>query len=275
MNLVPVIFDFRDISQKYNLCVCLTTADVCWALADEGVDDQGLSYNSVIPDDSRAPCIQRVQIKTSPSGSVLELDADPSLGSSTFTLTCYVEVPPDLKSIQGYCSLSSDARIVVRFGDAPAVEWCDGPIEMVLCAAPSHARRLTVTGTGLSGGEVATINLSGPAKAFDVDWVILNGRSGICSVSMMPAHGKTFALCALSMGKNQLKLVTSPDVTNSDACDFIIETYVDITESASTDLGINQILLWTNYQGAGKISAKLGAQLPRYLTNIKSAFDVT
>jgi hypothetical protein len=275
VNLIPVILDFQNITSKYSLCICLTTPEVSWSLSGDGEDDQGFSYNSVDLDDSRASCVKRVEIRTSPTGSTLEIDADPSGGETSFTLTCYVEAPPTAKSIEGTCSMNRDACIRARFGDSSIVEWTDGPIQVTLRTPPPNARRIILSATGWSAGESASINLLAQPESPAVRWILLNEPPGVPALKLASTPGQRLPLCNVSISRSQVQFVTPTDGYGGSNFNFVAELYFSIGAAGTTDGQCKDVVLWVDYEGAGKITAKLGAQLPRYLSNVRSIFHIT
>jgi hypothetical protein len=276
VSLIPVVLEFSNVINQYSLCVCLCTPGVSWALADGDVDDQGLSYNALVLGDSRSSCVQRIQLRKSPRGSVLEVAVNPTRGTDSFTLTCYLDAPSDLRSIDGYCSLNSEARISARFGDAEAIEWRDGDFLAELYALPTEAERMILTCSGILGGESVRVNLSADSKAADARWVFLNVGSEIDSLSISSKTEQTIPLSSISISMNQIELITSSGVTSRDGCDFVVEAYLAI--DASTPVATNELgraRLNTDYEGGGTITAKVGKRLPRYLTKLDSAFDLS
>lgn len=275
MNLIPVILDFENITTRYNLCICLTTPEVSWFLAGDGQSDQGFSYNSVDLDDPRTSCIKRVEIRTSPTGSTLEIEADPSGGETSFTLTCYVEAPQAAQSILGSCSLNRDARVRARFGDSATVEWTDGPVQVTLRTIPVDARRIILSATGWSTGESASIHLLGQPASSAVRWILLDQSPGVPALKLTSTPGQRLPLCNVSISSNQFRFVTPTDGYGRGDFNFVAELYFSTNASGTTDGQCKDVALWVDYEGTGKITAKLGGQLPRYLTNVRSIFDIS
>lgn len=274
MTSIPVTLEFCDITSEHDSCICLSTPHAFWSLAGEGLDDQGFSYNSLQFSDTRPPCLSRIQVRTSTRGSVLELGVKPGSGASSFTLTCYLDVPSTASCIEGFCKLSEDAVVRARFGSAEAVEWRDGKIHGNLFAPTPDIETIILTCVGLSAGESAKIYLMGPAAGIEPLWKFADYRPGNVAFSLNQMSGQGLPLTAVSIAKNCIELAVSKDASGQGDSGFTLETYFNAVPYG-TVVGPDSkgcVLLRTDYDGRGWLTAKIGQKLPKVITTNAEQF---
>lgn len=269
MSLIPVELEFMSLAVQCSAYICISTPNVFWALAGEDLDDQGLSYNSTIFNDPRPPCLQQFQLRTSQSGSVLEVEVSPSGAGSSFTLTCYLEAPSDLTLIEGFCSLNEAGYIRARFGDARPVEWRGGAIIAPVYCLPVGAERVIVTCENISALDKIAINLASESAESDVKWLFFSGQRGITSLSITPLFGELVPLCDMSISKSQIVLRASADVNASGGNGFVLTAHFNKAVSVGGKSG--EVVISADYGGEGLITARVGNKLPKYLAGSRSA----
>ncbi|NRO97489.1 hypothetical protein GWC77_16320 [Paraburkholderia sp. NMBU_R16] len=211
VTLVPVTLQFSHIASNSNLSFTFTTAGAAWSLGAKSGDSIGFSYNVTPVSASGQSCIQAIEF----NNEVLTIRTGATAQSSSgqadnaFTLTLFLQVREGVDYLQGYCTLNTEAVVLVTFGALVPVHWRNGRISAVLFAPRSNYRPISFTVQGARPGNRIEVVVSAKKGLGKVSWSMGPDFSESNGIELVGQQGLV-PLTSMSVTDTVLTFVTTP-----------------------------------------------------------------
>lgn len=171
-ELIPVVLRFKDIAANSNINFTFTTKGAIWCLGSLSGDSLGFSYNVINSNRSDGvleSCIRQIEF----NNSILTIHtADTGQDRHDFTLTLFIKAREDTDFLQGYCTLNSDAQVLVNFGNEKAIEWRNGRISAVLRKSELQYRTIFLSVSGAKPGNKIALMVNTKKGLGRVNWCL-------------------------------------------------------------------------------------------------------
>jgi hypothetical protein len=211
VTLIPVTLQFSHIASNSNLSFTFTTAGAAWSLGAKSGDSIGFSYNVTPVSASGQSCIQAIEF----NNEVLTIRTGAAAQSSSgqadnaFTLTLFLQVREGVDYLQGYCTLNTEAVVLVTFGALVPVHWRNGRISAVLFAPRSNYRPINFTVQGARPGNRIEVVVSAKKGLGKVNWSMGPDFSESNGIELVSQQGLV-PLTSMSVTDTVLTFVTTP-----------------------------------------------------------------
>jgi len=211
VTLIPVTLQFSRIASNSNLSFTFTTAGAAWSLGAKSGDSIGFSYNVTPVSASGQSCIQAIEF----NNEVLTIRTGATAQSSSgqadnaFTLTLFLQVREGVDYLQGYCTLNTEAVVLVTFGALVPVHWRNGRISAVLFAPRSNYRPISFTVQGARPGNRIEVVVSAKKGLGKVNWSMGPDFSESNGIELVGQQGLV-PLTSMSVTDTVLTFVTTP-----------------------------------------------------------------
>ena len=265
---VPVVLQFQNVAANSGINITFETPGVRWSLGHRLGDSMGFSYN-ITSDASGtgAPILSAVSF----NDSVLQIRTStiaPAL--SSFTLTLFVDAEVDMTSLQGYCTINTEATIMASFGDGLPALWRNGRISASFRREPRRYHTVLLSIRGLQPSRQLDIVVESDKDA-RVIWALGPHRRGTNGVSVRSPGNGTVPLASWSLTPREISLRTSDAGTGGAGAtsELSLRTYVSYEQAGSRRFYLKAI-------GDANISvlAQVGTRQPQWVGSGFTLFTV-
>ncbi|TAM54772.1 MAG: hypothetical protein EPN57_04535 [Paraburkholderia sp.] len=225
MNLIPVTFELTGVADSFRAEIKIETSGAEWTLSGLGGDaDLGFSCNETISSEARAVSIQTVEV----TKTRVSIVTGYGVSATPITLTTVLLAPPGLESIEGTCTLNAGARVYVRFGSGPVIEWEPGRNTGYLPGAMSNLQFIRLAIGGWAPGRSVSIELAGSEKE-SFQWAMGQGAKGTAPFSISAANGSAVQVGSIAFLPKKILLCSCGGAGNiaNEINDLIIEAYIE------------------------------------------------
>jgi len=275
MNLIPVTFQFYGISANFRAEIKLETVGATWAIDGGGSDfDFGFSCNEGIMSSAVPVSVQSIEL----TKSTLSIFTGGGVSENAITVTALLSLESDLKSFDGYCVIDDQAKVFVRLGCGPVIEWRRGRVTGNIpdeCA--SHTLISLAIGNWTVGRSVR-IELSGTADG-PVRWAFGPGMKNASHLHISTSNGRDVPISSIAFESGSIELFSSTGDAgggSSTIDDLRIEAYIErlIVDDSGEASKPGRIYLSAKCDPGVIVAAQLPGQYPQYLKSAPTAFTL-
>lgn len=271
MALIPVVLEFSGVARDSSLNLTLATDGVSWSIGDADVHtSEGFSYNALAWTETRPSCLTSIEF----TESVLAIRTSPNAAGSSFSLTLFIDVPSDVESVQGHCTLNADARVISYFGYDVGAEWRSGPFSAIVPRMPEDTRRIRVSIRSAPVGSAITLELMTERSEGEAYWCLDSGTSGASGLILRGAAGLPLPVRMFTITDRQIVVI--PGGTQKIAGDLFIEVYLRraVVQGSTepTAKKLKRFHLQVQCDRNAAVSIQVGAQRPQALAATYSCF---
>lgn len=264
-NAIPVVLQFNSVAANSCLNITLNTPGVRWSMGRRIGDSLGFSYNVLARDThGNVPLLQGISF----NGGILEIrtsSAAPAL--SNFTLTLFLEIAPDVTSLQGYCTLNNEATIYAYLGGEQPAQWYDGRISAVLPPTFPYGRSVLFTLSGLKPGINLVIDVDAGEPEGTVLWTFGPEFAQSLGVGLTSTSGSV-PLSSLAYNSRQIILQIASGQGGTLA-DVVMMAYV-----SWQPVDLPCIYLRAVTDPAVSVCAQVGTRQPQWISPTYSVFTL-
>lgn len=229
MALIPVILEFSGVARDSNLHLTLSTDGATWSIGGDDVQDtEGFSYNGLAMGEARPTCLTAIEL----TDSVLAIRTSPNATGTAFSLQLFLDVQPEVESVQGRCTLNAGASVICHLGYDIGAEWRSGPFSAMVPSMPVDARRVRFSIQNAPVGAPISIDLITERSEGEAYWCFDSGVSGASGLTLHGATGTALPLRTISITDRQIVVV--PGGAQKIASDLSMELYLRRTVVAAT-----------------------------------------
>jgi hypothetical protein len=183
-----------------------------------------------------------------------------------FILTLFLRVSQSTEYLQGYCTLGSNASVLVNFGDEKTMEWRDGRFSAVLRHVSQRYRAVFLSVSGAKPGNRIAINVASKKGTGKVNWSLGPSFSQSRGIKMPESDSPT-PISSISYGNNDIVFQTGQ--AQSTSLDFSLTAYI-------TWLPSDLEFIYLQYSGNEGISVKaqVGSSQPQLLSQTSTLFTL-
>ena len=276
MALIPAVLEFSGVAKDASLSLTLATEGATWSIGgDDAHVSEGFSFNGLALDESRASCLTSIEL----TDSILSIRTSPSAAASTsFTLALFIDVQPEIESVQGHCTLNAGASVMCQLGYDIGAEWRGGPFSAIVRPMPEDIRRVRLNIQGALGGMSVAIDLMTEKSEGIACWCVESGVSSAAGLMMRGVKGAALPLQMLSFTDSTIVVVPAGQAGKV-VGDIFIEAYVrrmiPSQAAGSTDSPASK---WTRFHlraasdPSATVVAQVHVQRPQYVAASYSRF---
>lgn len=269
MAIIPVELVFSGVAQNYDLSLTITTQEVTWSLGGAQENYLGISYNALTLDRQHMSCIQKIEV----SGSTLRVSTGSAVGSD-FALTAFIDVPENVRWLQGRCILNEKARVLARLGYFAPIDW-SGEINCAIPVLLAGIHRATFTVRGIKQGQPMRIHLASADAAHDeVRWCvapIINPEVGLWIRSGQ--DNRSLPISAFRANSKYIEWVVADTAKQSGLdVNFVVEAYVELIRQCRYCPPATSVQMKMDADASVSIVARIGNHRPQYLAQAYKLF---
>lgn len=237
-------------------------------MGDGDEDCLGISYNALTLDNSHSCFIQRIEF----TGSTLTICTGAG-AASDFTLTAFLDVPVDVRWLEGNCILNEKARVSARLGDLDPVEWQDE----INCAVPillPDIYRATFNVKGIRQGQVIRFNLADDESEHGgFRWCVAPiGNPDVGLVIRSARENGTLPIAMFRLDEKNVELVIAGAQKSGASGDLAVEVYIERFGGCRYCPPVDHVLMKTESDASVEVVARIGTRRPQFLAQTYKRF---
>ncbi len=270
MALIPVVLEFSGVARDSNLNLTLTTEGARWSMgADDVLESEGFSYNGSALGDTRPTCLTAIEL----TESVIALRTSPSASGTAFSLELFIDVQPEVESVQGHCTLNAGASVVCYLGYDIGAEWRSGQFSAIVRPMPTDLRRVQIKIRNAPVGVPMTIDLMTERSEGEAYLCLDSGVPGAPGLLLRGVAGAPLPLESFTITDRQIVVIPSGTKI---AGDGFIELYLRRVAaqptSDSSPKALKRFHLRVTCDPKAIVVVRVGAQRPVALAASYSCF---
>lgn len=264
MPLIPVVLEFSGVTKDSSVNLTLTADGVNWSIGGDSVrDSEGFSYNRLVLGDTRPACLTDIEL----TESVLAIRTSPNATGTSFSLSLFIDVQPEVESVLGHCTLNAGASVVCYLGYEIGVEWRSGPFSAIVPRMSKDVRRVQFDIQNAPVGSPITIDLLTERSEGEAHWCFDSGVSGNSGLILKGAAGAPLPLQTFAI--TERKIIVTPGGSQKIASHIFVEVYLRRAIAKATEEFVLKKLERFHLRAAcdptAAVVVRVGAQQPQYV----------